>query len=63
MNKLRAGIEIPIIPEDFIDLEEEAQEYVLESPHPLINRDLPGGIASRDWDSIVAIMNPRSRRH
>jgi hypothetical protein len=57
MTKIRAGIEIPIIPEDFIDSKEELSlemlETFLEQTYRYVQSGLDkadGGIAKTDID-------------
>jgi hypothetical protein len=49
---LRAGIEIPIIPEDFIYTEEELHSDDWNSLPPDIHHTFPGRIDFQDWISL-----------
>jgi hypothetical protein len=49
MARIRSGIEIPIIPEDFIDAEQELDLDMMESYLQWAYRCLQDGLAPADW--------------
>lgn len=49
MSRVRTGIEIPIIPEDFLETEEKPYVGMLESCLIQVPRKSPDGLDPEDW--------------
>ena len=55
MNKIRPGIEFPIIPEDFIESEEELSLDMMESYLQWAYRCFQEGLDPADWTLTEAV--------
>jgi hypothetical protein len=61
MARMRSGIEIPIIPEDFIDSEQELDLDMMESYLQWAYHCLQDGLDPADWKATETIVDKRPK--